>query len=55
MAIFDLTIFSWHHNAEENVFFPEVVAITGEKGVMGRNIEQISLLSRYGSVVAIHI
>lgn len=29
-----------HHNGEETVFFPEVEKVTGEKGIMDRNIEQ---------------
>jgi hypothetical protein len=29
-----------HHDGEENVFFPEVEKVTGQKGIMDRNVEQ---------------
>jgi hypothetical protein len=35
-----MEITSGHHDGEEQVFFPEVEKITGEKGIMDRNIEQ---------------
>src|SRR4051812_39434105 len=31
---------SHHHHAEESFFFPEIERVTGEKGLMTRNVEQ---------------
>lgn len=35
-----LTSPSGHHDAEETLFFPEVEKLTGEEGIMNRNVEQ---------------